>query len=67
MKIKTSAGLILATTLFAVIGQVQASCVNPTPGWHMVSKHCHVKPASSWQEYNGGMYLQPVTGFNLLR
>ncbi len=63
MKIKASVvGLIAATTLFAV-GTTQAACHKSFlyhSGWHMVSKKCHIQPAGTWQEYNSGIYTQPI-------
>lgn len=29
-------------------------------GWHMVSRSCNIRPAGNWQEYNSGVYTQPV-------
>ena len=66
MNIKTAAGFILATSMFAAVGPIQAACVFHQPGWHMVSKRCNIKPADNWQEYNSGVYLQPVTGKHML-
>ncbi|MCL9683873.1 hypothetical protein [Legionella maioricensis] len=61
MKIKSSvAGLIIATSMVVAVGPIQASCVKYQPGWHMVSKHCPIKPAENWQEYNSGVYTQPT-------
>jgi hypothetical protein len=63
MKIKASTlGLIIASSLFVVVGTAQASCYKNQPGWHMVSKHCNIKPATTWQQYTSGERLQPVTG-----
>lgn len=66
MKIKALVGLIIATTMVVAVGPLQAACVYPEPGWHMVSKSCNIKPADNWQEYTSGVYLQPVTGKSLL-
>jgi hypothetical protein len=61
MKIKASAVvMILASTMFAAVGPIQASCYKNQPGWHMVSKKCNIKPADNWQEYNSGVYIQPM-------
>jgi hypothetical protein len=61
MKIKSlAAGLVIATTMLAAVGPIQASCVKHKPGWHMVSKKCHIKSADNWQEYNSGVYVQPL-------
>lgn len=67
MSIKSLAatGLIVATTMFTVVGTVQAGCMNYKPGWHMVSKKCPIKPAENWQAYTSGVYLHPVTGKKL--
>lgn len=62
MNIKAAAGLIVATSMFAVAGPLQAGCMHHQPGWHMVSKRCNIKNADTWQEYNSGVYLQPVVG-----
>ena len=60
MKVKSSAaGLIIAVSLFALAGSIQASCFNNEPGWHMVSKKCDIRPADTWQEYKSGVYTQP--------
>lgn len=61
MKIRSAAaGLIIATSMVALIGPVQAACYKHQPGWHMVSKNCDIKPAENWQEYNSGVYTQPT-------
>lgn len=62
MKIKSAAGLILASTLLAAVGPIHAACYKNQPGWHMVSKKCHIQPADNWQEYKSGVYTQPLTG-----
>ncbi|CAM2954529.1 hypothetical protein [Legionella worsleiensis] len=63
MKIKsTLVGLIIAASMVIAAGPLQAECINPEPGWHMVSKHCNFKNADNWQEYASGIYLQPVPG-----
>jgi hypothetical protein len=61
MKIKSASGLIIGTVLASVVGVAQAGCYNHTPGWHMVSKRCHIKAADTWQEYASGVYTQPLT------
>ncbi|AWN74525.1 hypothetical protein LEAN103870_07625 [Legionella anisa] len=66
MKIKSAAGLILATTFMAAVGPIHAACYKNEPGWHMVSKKCDIKPADNWQEYKSGVYTQPITGKSLL-
>ncbi|HHF7366447.1 TPA: hypothetical protein ACPSKY_001563 [Legionella bozemanae] len=66
MKIKSAAGLILATFLIAAVGPIHAACHKYQPGWHMVSKKCDIKPADNWQEYKSGVYTQPITGKSLL-
>ncbi|KTD41078.1 hypothetical protein [Legionella parisiensis] len=65
MKIKSAAGLILATFMIAAVGPIHAAC-KYEPGWHMVSKKCDIKPADNWQEYKSGVYTQPITGKSLL-
>ena len=63
MKIKSTAvGLLFTAAMVFAAGPLQAECVNPEPGWHMVSKHCNIKNADNWQEYTSGVYLQPVPG-----
>ncbi|CAM4403172.1 MAG: hypothetical protein LEGION0403_FIIPPAGN_00852 [Legionella sp.] len=63
MKIKSlAAGLIVASSMVLVVGPIQAACYKQTPGWHMVSKKCPIKPAETWQEYNSGVYTQPLVG-----
>ena len=67
MKIKSkAAGLILATTMVAFIVPTQAAWAHNQhcsgKGWHMVSKKCDIKPATTWQEYDSGVYTQPMTG-----
>jgi hypothetical protein len=63
MKIKSkAAGLIIAAVMVIAAGPLQAECVNPEPGWHMVSKHCNLPTAENWQEYTSGVYLPPVPG-----
>ena len=64
----TVAGLIIATSMIFAVGPSQASMVKHTnlgTGWHMVSKHSGIKPAINWQQYNSGVYIQPVTGKGL--
>lgn len=66
MKIKLSiAGLVIASAM-VVAGPIQAGCMKHTPGWHMVSKHCNIKPAENWKEYTSGVYTQPITNQGLL-
>ncbi|CDZ76458.1 hypothetical protein BN59_00727 [Legionella massiliensis] len=62
MKVKSlAAGLIIASSFVLAVGSVQAaSCYNYKPGWHMVPKKCHIKPAENWQEYTSGVYTQPT-------
>lgn len=70
MKVKSSvAGLIVAASLFIAIGPAQAlQCYFQEPGWHMVSKRCNIPAAENWQEYAGGIYLQPMPrGMMLMR
>lgn len=63
MKIKSlAAGLIVASSMVLVVGPIQAASYKQTPGWHMVSKKCPIKPAETWQEYNSGVYTQPLVG-----
>lgn len=63
MNVKSlAAGLIAATSMLAAVGTLQAACYKDEPGWHMVSKHCNIRPADNWQEYTSGVYTQPVTG-----
>lgn len=70
MKIKSSiAAVIMATTMIAAVPS-QAMCCRHVdisePGWHMVPKSADIRPASNWQEYASGVYLQPVTGRGML-
>jgi hypothetical protein len=63
MKIKLLAvGLIISSAMVLTAGPIQARvvCFKNQPGWHMVSKRCAIQPARNWQEYAGGVYLQPM-------
>lgn len=68
MKIKsTVAGLIIATSMFAVMGVSQA-CASCTVqegfsgiGWHMVPCNTCLQPAQTWAQYVSGGYAPPVT------
>lgn len=68
MKIKSLAvGLALTTAMVIAAGPIQAAgCFKSQPGWHMVSKHCAIKPATNWQQYKEGVYTQPATGKSLI-
>lgn len=55
-----AAASIIAVSMFAAIGTLQAACVKQPAGWHMVSKKCHIKPAGNWKQYSSGVYLKPV-------
>lgn len=67
MKIKSAAiGLTIASSLIMAVGPIQAACYRHQPGWHMVSKHCPIRPAENWQEYTSGIYTQPITGKSML-
>lgn len=66
MKIKSIfTATVMATALSVMIIPSQAAwsmhgkCIK-SPGWHMVSKKCHIPAAANWQEYNSGIYTQPV-------
>jgi hypothetical protein len=62
MKIKISiAAFAVATALTATAGTAQAACTYKSNGWHLVSKHCDIRPSQNWQTYNSGNYIQPVT------
>ena len=60
------AGFIFATAIIALAVPSEAAwsmskhCTGK--GWHMVSKKCHIKPAETWQQYDSGVYTQPITG-----
>jgi hypothetical protein len=69
MKIKsTIAGLVVATAMVALILPGQSAWAKHCTGkgWHMVSKSCNIPAAETWQEYNSGIYTQPVTGKGVL-
>lgn len=70
MKIKTAiASLVLSTALFAVVGTSQAGMCKTKyyqPGWHMVHKCSRIGPAVTWQEYNSGVYTQPLASKGFL-
>lgn len=65
MKMKTAvAGIIVAGSMVLAAAPLQAAvcstCYDNPPGWHMVSKHCHIRPAVTWQQYYSGMHTQPM-------
>ncbi|KTD67986.1 MULTISPECIES: hypothetical protein [Legionella] len=68
MKIKSSTAGLIAIGMIAVFGSAHATnCYKHQPGWHMVSKKCNIKPADNWQEYDSGVYTQPLTGKSLFK
>lgn len=81
MKIKPMfAGLIIATSMIAVVGTSQATChtcskqaefsgVGPGfsgTGWHMIPCKTSLQPAQNWGQYDSGSYAPPVTGRGIL-
>ncbi|KTC79817.1 hypothetical protein OQJ13_01945 [Legionella sp. PATHC035] len=60
MKIKSSTAALIAISMIAAFGTAQAGCYKHEPGWHMVSKKCNIKPAETWQQYESGVYTQPL-------
>jgi hypothetical protein len=71
MNIKSkAAGLIIATSLFAVAGVSHAYCVHNssctiTPGftgegWHTVPCNAPYQHAVTWAQYTSGGYLAPI-------
>jgi hypothetical protein len=67
MKIKsTLAGIIVASSMAAFVIPTQAWSMGHKhctgTGWHMVSKSCDIRPAMTWQEYDSGVYTQPLVG-----
>lgn len=75
MKIKsTVAGLIIATSMLAVVGASQAACASCTvqegfsgTGWQMVPCKTCFQPAPTWAHYVSGGYAPPVVaGRNIL-
>lgn len=71
MNIKsTLTGLVVATSMFALVGVAEAGRVKQHynyygTGWHMVPKSSGIKPAQTWQEYNSGVYTQPIVNKKL--